>query len=94
VLDKQFIIKNAIQKYGEKAQTIVAMEEMSELIKECSKAYRGELNRKNMIEEIADVLIMIDQLKEIYNLTDYDINDIINMKLLRLNHRVLDEEDD
>lgn len=54
--------KKAIETYGEKAQKLMAIEEMSELTKEICKDFRGKLNREHLIEEIIDVIITIDQL--------------------------------
>lgn len=55
-----------IEKYGENMQCIVAMEEMAELQKELSKAIRGKQDINHIIEEIADVEIMLEQLKLIF----------------------------
>ena len=58
-----------IQYHGIEQETTIAMEECSELIQAISKCKRyGCINkyRENLIEEMADVLIMIDELKMIY----------------------------
>ncbi len=44
----------------------MAMEEMSELIQALSKSIRGKENVDNIAEEIADVEIMLMQLKFIF----------------------------
>lgn len=46
------------------------MEECAELIQAISKAKRGKINRDNMIEEIADVLICIEMLKQMYMISE------------------------
>jgi len=61
------IYEKAIEKWGDK-QIIVAMEEMAELIKELSKHLRGRENKKEITEEIADVEIMIEQLKLMFGI--------------------------
>ena len=58
----QEIFNKAISTYGEKAQKLMAIEEMSELTKEICKDFRGKLDREHLIEEMADVTITIDQL--------------------------------
>ena len=63
----QYILQKAIYTYGKEKQMIMAMEEMSELIKELSKNMRGENNVEHIAEEIADVEIMLAQLKIIHN---------------------------
>lgn len=64
------IIADIIQHYGKNNQSTVCMEECAELIQAISKAKRGKINRDNMIEEIADVLICIEMLKQMYMISD------------------------
>lgn len=64
-------------------QLIVAMEELSELIKELAKYMRGNGNHENLQEEVCDCIIMIDQLRLMFKLDAYDIDEIINMKIKR-----------
>lgn len=95
MLDKQYIYKRAISTYGKTMQTVVAMEEMSELIKELSKDLRGKSTKAQIITEIADVQIMLDQLKIMHEITDKDIEDEVVFKLARLNNAIgetLDED--
>lgn len=67
------ICEKAVRKFGKTAQLIMAMEEMSELIQALSKDIRGKGSRNNISEEIADVEIMLAQLKIIYrNANDVD----------------------
>ena len=56
----------AVQTFGKHAQIILAMEEMSELTKELSKNIRGRENTAAISEEMADVEIMLEQLKTIF----------------------------
>ena len=60
-LEKRELYKDLINKYGEK-QVIVAIEELSELQKELCKNLRGRKNQLALTEEIADVLIMVEQM--------------------------------
>lgn len=64
-------------------QIIVTMEELSELIKELAKYMRGKGNEENIQEEVCDCIIMIDQLRLMFKLDAYDIDEIINMKIKR-----------
>lgn len=57
----------ATDTYGKHSQLIIAMEEMAELTKELSKNIRGEKNITAISEEIADVEIMLEQLKVIFS---------------------------
>jgi len=86
-------LQKVIDKYGTTLQTTVAMEELAELIKEISKVIRGNKNADGMIEEIADVLIMIEQLKLMYNISDEEIQSEINDKLYRMEWRLRKENE-
>lgn len=80
------IIKN----YGIVSQLGVATEELAELIQAINKMNRLAGNtegyrkgREHLAEEIADVIVCIDQLKTIYHITDAEITEIANYKILR-----------
>ena len=86
------IIKKAIETYGEEMQCIVAMEELSELIKEIAKKIRAGIpkdNNNELIEEIADVEIMLWQLMIIFEIPYCIIDSAIDKKLRRLEKRLL-----
>ena len=75
-------VKEIIAKYG-KLQLVIAIEEMSELTKEISKDLRGKGNREHIIEEMADVQLILDELKEYYNISQEDIYKVKRKKILR-----------
>ena len=77
-----------IEKYKDK-QLIVAIEELSELQKELCKTLRGNINKENIVEELANVLIMLDQLKIYFKIEDDEIRDIIDQKIKRTKERLL-----
>ena len=67
------ICRKAVEKFGIDIQQIVAMEELGELIQAISKIARWECSQStlseyidNLAEEIADVEIMLEQLKQCY----------------------------
>ena len=62
-MKKKELLKCAIERYGAASQTLMAFEEMAELQKELSKNARGNSNRAQIAEEIADVRIMLDQME-------------------------------
>lgn len=78
----------AIELYGEKAQKLMAIEEMSELTKEVCKDFRGKLDREHLIEEIADVLITLDQMLLIYEISEEEIYLMCERKMERLKERM------
>lgn len=80
--------KQAIETYGEKAQKLMAIEEMSELTKEICKDFRGKLNREHLVEELADVTITIDQLMIMYEISGEEVGLMRIKKVERLKERL------
>lgn len=70
-------LKTALDTFGAYAQTVVAIEELSELQKELCKAIRPGIgdpeNRDHIAEEIADVYIMLEQMEMLYDLDTVDL---------------------
>ena len=88
-IDKKVIIKKIVDTYNNNSiQQVIAMEEMAELQKEISKYLRGHGNKEALTEEMADVLIMIEQLKLIHNISEDDLEEEIIFKLIRMNERM------
>ena len=86
------IMRSAIRKNGKAMQTVVAIEELSELQKELTKHIRGKGNRENLIEEVADVLVMITQIQLMYHIPDDEVERIMRLKLNRLKERMEQNE--
>ena len=90
-----------MDRYGIERQSLVAMEELSELQKAISKLVRNPEEktkplefkglRNNLIEEMADVIICMDQLKEFYGIDHLDIQDVIDSKQTRQRRRLEEE---
>lgn len=88
-------LKKIVAKNGVQAQSLVAMEECSELIQAISKMLRepSAEHRENLIEEVADVAIMIDQLREMYGIGYEELNEMQCQKMDRTIERFgLEEE--
>ena len=81
------ILITAIRTFGETAQEGVAIEECSELIQAISHKHRGR--EHNIAEEIADVEIMLEQLKIINN-CHKEVEEIHKQKIDRLYQKVFD----
>ena len=65
-MESNAVLRRAIEKYGQDHQMVVAIEELSELQKELCKYLRYGLDAQrveNIAEEIADVEIMLEQVK-------------------------------
>jgi NTP pyrophosphatase (non-canonical NTP hydrolase) len=84
--DKELYDK-LIQTYGQ-TQMIVAIEELSELQKEVCKAFRNKYKNDDMLGEIADVYIMLEQLKLYFNISDEDVINTIVQKNKRTRERL------
>lgn len=83
------ILEIAIEKYGEK-QLDQAQEELAELIVAISKHKRNanKLTIANVIEEIADVRIMLKQVMMLLNIEEFQIKNEELYKLNRLKKRL------
>ena len=86
-------LKLALDTYGAEAQTLVAFEEMAELEKELCKHARGRDNRDAIAEEIADVLIMLEQMMLLHDCKDA-VADFRLRKIKRLAERLKEEKDE
>lgn len=80
-VEEDAIFIKAIAKYGAEEQEGVAQEECAELIQAISKKHRGK--QHNIVEEIADVEIMLEQLK-IINGCENEVKEIRKQKISRL----------
>ena len=79
----------ANEKLGKNFQVMLALEEMSELSKELLKNInRNENNDNKIIEEMGDMYILLEQLKVVYNISEQEILNIIDKKMVRLNDRI------
>lgn len=69
-MERKSVYTAALETWGPEAQIMMAVEEMSELTKEICKIWRGKIDREALADEIADVTIVLEQLRLIYNLND------------------------
>lgn len=89
-------LKRAILVYGVRSQVAMAHEEMAELAKALCKHYRTNAlderisTYQNILEEIADVQIMLDQLRIMFGGT----KEIEEEKIRRLKLRLDQVEDE
>lgn len=66
---------------------LIVMEEFAELQKEISKFLRNKGDRISLIEELADVALNIEYIKNICKISDEELTKAINVKLERQNKR-------
>lgn len=95
----QEIQNKAIEVYGVEKQILVCIEELSELIKAITKVERyiedtdlveKEHMIENVVEEIADVKIIIEYLKIIYGIEESEIEEWVENKIQRTK-KLIDE---
>lgn len=80
---KQFI-NYILRANGVVRQCIKAIEELAELIHVLSRyAFDGELDRENLGEELADVVLMLRELSEAFDISDLEIEQRIQGKINR-----------
>lgn len=94
-MKSEYLYRKALNTWGQLAQIDMAVEECAELIKALCKWKRGLDNETvdPLLEEMADVEIMLEQLKMIYNYKYSNgaidkFKDIKRQKLERLEKRL------
>lgn len=85
--ERATVYADALATFGTGMQLIVALEEMSELQKEITKALRGDLNPRHLAEEVADATIMLEQVRQMFNINE-PVCEIMDHKIERLAQRV------
>lgn len=87
-------IKKIIKGSRNADQVIVLIEECSELIKEMTKALRGEGSQKRIAEELGDVQLMIYQACIIFNIDPAVLDEVIDWKIDRTLKKMEEEKND
>lgn len=87
--EEQFI-DYVLSENGNNHQIYKAVEEMSELAVEFMHSMDMKLDRSHLVEEFADVVLMLKQMKKVFHITDEEIYQNIHYKI----QRYLDREDE
>lgn len=92
IKDKE-TLKLARKTYGAHKQIGVAAEECTELAKELIKAFRYDdfedavcYTKENIVDEVADVLIVLDHVLELYHIKEKDLIPQVSKKIDRLRY--------
>lgn len=84
--------------YGKAKQRMQAVQELSELILVISRRADQKEDRQayieSMTDEIADSIIMIEQIRALYSIPDFDIRQRIDFKLNRQLERIANEQEE
>ena len=90
--------KDIAEHYGKAKQRMQAVQELSELILVISRRADQKEDRQAYIEsltdEIADSIIMIEQIRALYSIPDFDIRQRIDFKLNRQLERIANEQEE
>lgn len=89
-MDKQDVetMADALRTYGVGYQLMVAVEELNELSRALVRYQRGVDNEDEVIDEIADVLIVVGQLNLMFNDPNDAVGEALKRKLKRLRHKI------
>lgn len=88
-IDEMAVLRRALDTYGSTLQIAMVFEETSELQKELCKYLRGRGSFEHIAEEIADVEIMLEQMKILFCCAD-DVRLVRRRKVERLKERMDD----
>ena len=86
------VYADALATFGTGIQLIVALEEMSEVQKEICKALRGECNPEHLAEEVADAIIMLEQVRQMFGISELVVY-MMDNKITRLQKNIQKEKD-
>ena len=84
----QNIYREAIDKWGEQAQSDQAIEECAELIATLKHYRRGRVENQAVIDELADVILMVGQL--VYMFGEDKVAAAIGRKISKLENLLKD----
>ena len=82
--ERNAVWHESVERFGTRLQSVVCMEECSELIQAVSKRLRGKPDPDdNLAEEMADVVICLHLLQDMYDVTDERLESWVNCKTER-----------
>lgn len=90
IIHKEAICYTALEHYGMYSQMVKCMEECGELIQALARNLSGEANAENVVEELADVEIMLMQMRTVFERRE--THRVMAQKLARLKMRMEEEE--
>lgn len=95
--DLELLAIDALKHFGDTAQICQTMEECAELIQALNKSLRHNTDpekvRHNILEELADVTIMVEQMKQNFD-TEVEFDEILEEKMDKLREYLSDKEAD
>ena len=86
-MNEEAIYQAALERWGRWHQMVKCIEEMSELTQELCKRLDGAANNARLAEELADALIMLEQVQQFFSLRE-EVGYWKGIKLKRLEERI------
>ena len=74
-------IKKSINLFGPREELIKVCEELGELQAEVFKAVKGKADIEKILEELADVYFVLGYIKEIYHISDEELDEKMKAKV-------------
>lgn len=92
-INEKEITKEYIERIGTEKFKVICIEELGELIQEITKSLRQESNNPTigLKEEFVDVSIILNGLKQIFNLDDFELSKISCIKSKRMQKRLKED---
>lgn len=78
--ERNAVWHESVERFGTRLQSVVCMEECAELIQAVSKRLRG---KPDLAKEMADVIICLHLLQDMYGVTDERLESWIDRKTKR-----------
>ena len=85
--ERKTVYAAALQKYGVDAQVAKFYEELGEFLTEFGRLLGGADNKDSVAEELADLTIMLEQLRQICGV-DEEVCEYMDYKIYRLRGRI------
>lgn len=87
-------ILNALNLFGPREELIKVCEELGELQAEVFKAVKGKADREKILEELADVYFVLGYIKEIYHISDEELDEKMKAKVQYFENVLKEKERD
>lgn len=87
-------IRQIANHYGLNHQLMKMVEELNELALECAKSWDKKSITVNLISELADVEVMLEQIKYLAGIEQSDIDEVKEFKINRQLKRIVEELED
>ena len=68
-------VQQSNEQLGKESKLVVCMEELAELLQVLSKFYRDKGDRLNLIEELGDLLICVEAMRQFYGIPEEELKE-------------------